>query len=169
MRLSQRLFTVILFLTVSAVHAQSLAPEAVTSVGVKMTQSNGSLSFTVGELVVEPMIDANGNTLDGGFTPGAVSSTTVQPVSLPEVAVLNVNVYPNPTADMVTVQVQEAALDKFVIELNDALGKVLYTGTYAGIGNNIGINLSTYPSGVYILNLRQTDGLLLGSYRLIRN
>jgi hypothetical protein len=167
-KFTQHLLFFLLMLTVSAASAQNLTPEAVTSVGVKMTQSNGSLSFTVGELVVEPMTDANGNTLGGGFTSGAANSTTVLPVTLPESEVLSVNVYPNPTADMLTVDVQHASLDRFVLELNDVFGKLLYTGTYAGMSNRIGVNLSQYSAGSYILNLRQTDGLLLGTFRVVR-
>ena len=38
--------------------AQEIAPQSVNSTGGKMTQSNGSLSFTVGELVVLSFEDA---------------------------------------------------------------------------------------------------------------
>jgi hypothetical protein len=96
----KHLLTLTLFATALAAQGQSLTPAAVTSAATKMTQSNGSLSFTVGELVVLTQTDANGNTLGGGFTSGAASTTTVTAVSTPDAAQLMVNVYPNPTADM---------------------------------------------------------------------
>jgi len=150
------------------VFSQSLSPEAVTSAGIKMVQPSASVSFTVGELVVEPLTDSNGNTLGSGFTSSAANSTSVLPVTLPESEVLGVRVYPNPTSDLLTIDVSNATIEMFVVELNDMLGKSLQSGTYAGLNNRIGINLSQYPSGNYTLHLRQTDGKLLGAFRIVR-
>lgn len=44
-------------------HSQIIAPQLVNSSGTKMSQSNGSLSFTIGELVVLSQTDQQGNTL----------------------------------------------------------------------------------------------------------
>ena len=61
--------------------AQSVAPQSVNSSGAKMTQANGSLSFTVGELVVLTQTDSQGNSLGSGFT----SSATLTTVSIQEI------------------------------------------------------------------------------------
>jgi hypothetical protein len=74
-------FLTLTLLTAASVasYAQTLAPAAVTSAATKMTQSNGSLSFTVGELVVQTQTDANGNTLGGGFKKSFGSGTKRTP------------------------------------------------------------------------------------------
>jgi uncharacterized membrane protein YkgB len=71
--------------------------------GSKMIQANGSLSFTVGELVVLTQTDNQGNTIGSGFTAGATLSTIS--IQEPDANVLNVKVFPNPSADLVNIQI----------------------------------------------------------------
>jgi hypothetical protein len=73
----KQIFLFFFFLFALGSNAQIIAPQSVNSAGVKMTQSNGPLSFTVGELVVLQQYDANGNSLGGGFTNSSTLSTTV--------------------------------------------------------------------------------------------
>jgi hypothetical protein len=148
--------------------AQSLAPQAVNTAGVKFTQANGSLNFTVGELVVKNQTDANGNTLGSGFTNAATGSTTVLSVNTPDKDVLNVSVYPNPTTDLLTVDVAATTLSQLVVEITDLQGKTLSSSQYAGISNKIGINTAAYAVGTYLLLLKNESGKLLGNYKIIK-
>ena len=148
--------------------AQNLAPAAVTCAATKMTQSNGSLSFTVGELVVETQTDGNGNTLGGGFTNGSTSSTIITSVQQPNEEKLMVNVYPNPTADMLTLDVQHIDVDAYTITIFDVSGKQVYTANHAGVSGRININLSSFESGTYLLNLTSNKQETLGTYQVIR-
>lgn len=158
----------VVMLLASSSQAQSIAPQAVNSAGVKMTQSNGSLNFTVGELVVKNQTDANGNSLGNGFTSSATGSTTVLSVKTPDKDVLNVSVYPNPTTDLVTVDVASTNLSRLVVELTDLQGKTISSSQYAGISNKIGINTAAYAEGTYILLLKTESGKLLGNYKIIK-
>lgn len=146
--------------------AQEIAPESVNSAGGKMSQSNGSLSFTVGELVVLSFEDGQGNTLNGGFTSGA----TITTVSISEVdpALLSVHIYPNPTTELVTVEIAEAHTDEFVIEIIDNAGKLVSSETYSGISSKIGINCSSWEKGGYYLHIKSNDNTVLGTYQIIK-
>jgi hypothetical protein len=148
--------------------AQSLAPQAVNTVGVKFTQANGSLNFTVGELVVKNQTDANGNTLGSGFTNAATGSTTVLSVNTPDKGILNVSVYPNPTTDLITVDVVSTTLSRLVVEITDLQGKTISSSQYAGISNKIGISTAAYAAGTYLLLLKNENGNLLGDYKIIK-
>ena len=148
--------------------AQSLAPQAVNAAGVKFTQASGSISFTVGELVVKSQTDTDGNTLGGGFTNSAAGSTSVLPVSVPDAQLLNVSVYPNPTTSLLTVEVASTNLSRLVVELTDLQGKTLSSSQYAGISNKIGINTAGYANGTYLLFLKTESGKVLGSYQIIK-
>jgi hypothetical protein len=164
----KHIFFILLLLGVSSAWAQSIAPQAVNTVGVKMTQSNGSLSFTVGDLVVKNQTDANGNSLGSGFTNSATGSTIVLSVSKPEKAILNVAVYPNPTTDLLTVDIASTNLSRLVVEITDLQGKTLSSSQYAGISNKIGINTAGYSAGTYLLLLKDESGTLLGNYKIIK-
>ena len=148
-------------------YAQSIAPQSVNSGGTKMTQSNGSLSFTVGELVVLSQKDSDGNTLGGGFTAGATLTT----VSIQETdtTVLDVKVYPNPTTDLVNIQINHSTIDQVVVTITDLQGKEVYNGKYAGISNVIGINTASYETGTYVLSLKNLNYQILGTYKIIKH
>lgn len=148
-------------------YAQSIAPQSVNSGGAKMTQTNGSLSFTVGELVVLSQTDSDGNTLGGGFTAGATLTT----VSIQETdaAVLDVKVYPNPTTELVNIQINHSTIDQVVVTITDLQGKEVYSGKYAGISNVIGINTASYATGTYVLSLKNLNNQVLGTYKIIKH
>jgi len=147
--------------------AQSIAPQSVNSSGTKMTQANGSLNFTVGELVVLTQTDSDGNTLGGGFTAGATLTT----VSIQETdaAILDVKVYPNPTTELVNIQINHSTLDQVVVTITDLQGKDVYIGKYAGISNVIGINTASYTTGTYVLSLKNLNNQVLGTYKIIKH
>jgi len=147
-------------------YAQSIAPQSVNSAGTKMSQNNGSLSFTLGELAVLTQTDSDGNTLGSGFTAGA-TVTTVS-IQEPNVSVLSVKVFPNPTTELVNIQINYSSLEQVIVSINDLQGKEVYNGKYAGISNTIGVNITSYVSGTYVLSLKNKNNEVLGTYKIIK-
>ncbi len=147
--------------------AQSIAPQSVNSGGSKMSQLNGSLSFTVGELVVLSQTDSQGNTLGGGFSAGATITTAS--IQETDAKVIDVNVFPNPTSDLVNIRINHSKLEQVVLYVSDLEGKELYYGKYAAISNTIGINTSAYAPGIYILSLKNNSNKVLGTYKINKN
>ena len=147
-------------------HAQSLAPQSVNSGATNMSQSNGSLSFTVGEVVLLTQTDAAGNSLSSGFTSGATLSTVA--VQEADARVLDVRVYPNPTSELVNIQLNHTTLEQVRVVVTDLQGKEVYSGTYAGITNVIGINTGAYSTGTYLLSLQSMKGQVLGTYKIVK-
>ena len=148
-------------------YTQSIAPQSVNSGGTKMTQANGSRSFTVGELVVLSQTDSDGNTLGGGFTAGATLTTAS--IQETDAAVLDVTVFPNPTAELVNIQINHSTIDQVVVTITDLQGKEVYNGKYAGISNVIGINTASYVTGTYVLSLKNLNNQVLGTYKIIKH
>lgn len=148
-------------------YSQSIVMQSVNSNGTKMTKGNGSLSFTTGELVVSSQKDTQGNTLGGGFT----SSSTLTTLSIQETdtAILDVKIFPNPSTELVNIQINNSKLDHFLVDITTMEGREVYQGKYTGILNVIGINTSNYAHGTYILTLRNTNNQLLGTYKIIKN
>lgn len=148
-------------------YAQSIAPQSVNSGGTTMLQSNGSLSFTVGELVVLSQTDSDGNTLGSGFSAG--STLTTLSVQETDAAVLDVNVFPNPTSDLVNIRINYSTVDQVVVTITDLEGKEVFNGLYAGISNIIGINTAAYAPGTYVLSLKKNNNQVLGTYKIIKH
>ncbi|MFN5371514.1 MAG: T9SS type A sorting domain-containing protein [Bacteroidia bacterium] len=148
-------------------YAQSIAPQSVNSSGTKMIQANGSLSFTVGELVLPSQTDSQGNALGGSFTAGATLNT----VSIQETdaAVLDVSVFPNPSSDLVNIRINRSILEQVIVSITDLPGKEVYKGKYAGVANIIGISTIGYAPGTYVLSLKNNNNQVLGTYKIIKN
>ena len=148
-------------------HAQTINPQSINSGGNSLAQVNGTLSFTVGELVVFGLIDIQGNTLGGGFTSGATLSTlSIQEI---DVSNLDVNVFPNPTQNLINIQINQLSYDELFVTITDLLGKDVYYGKYAGIPNIIRINTASYTSGTYILSLKNQNNQVLSTFKVTKN
>lgn len=147
--------------------AQEVAVESINCTGGSMFQSNGSLSFTVGELVVLSFEDDDGNTLNGGFPSGAVSVSTVS-VAENDNKIMTVNVYPNPTSELITVEVIDPRTDAFQIEIFDHSGRLISVSNYSALTSKIGINCSDWTKGSYILNIKSKNQENIGVYQIIK-
>ena len=147
--------------------AQSIAPSSLNSGGVNSTQANGSLNSTVGELVVLTFVDNQGNTINGGFFAGAtLSAVSIQE---PDASLLSVNVFPNPTTDLINIQINHTSLANLFLTVTDMQGKEVFHGKFAGVSNVIGINASSFAAGNYILSLQDSDRKNLGVYKIIKH
>jgi hypothetical protein len=147
--------------------AQSIAPQSVNSSGTKMSQANGSLSFTVGELLVLSQTDIDGNLLGSGFSTGATLTTAS--IQESDSTVLDVSVFPNPTSDLVNIRINHSKLEQVVVSIVDLKGKVVYNGKYAGISNTIRINTTDYALGTYVLSLKNNANQIYGIYKIIKH
>lgn len=146
--------------------AQSLTPQAVHSCGSTFTQSNGSLSFTVGELVIIPQVDSSGNSLNSGFTAGA-TITTIS-IDEPDPTVIDMKVFPNPVTDKINISVAFAKVDRALVVISDVGGKEAYRGNLISFPGVIELETSSLVSGTYILSVIADSGSVLGTYKLIK-
>ncbi len=147
--------------------SQSISPQSINSGATSMSQVNGSLSFTVGELVVLTQTDSEGNTLGGGFTSGSTISTAK--LQEPKAEILQVLVFPNPTSDLLNIQINHSAIKQLLISIVDMQGKEVFAGRYTVLSNTIGINTAQFEIGTYFLNLKDTNNEILGTYKLIKH
>jgi hypothetical protein len=147
--------------------SQSISAQSINSGATSMSQANGSLSFTVGELVILTQVDSEGNSLGSGFTSGATITTAT--IIEPSANILNVLVFPNPTSSLLNVQINHATIDQLILEIVDLQGKEVFSGKYSALTNTIGINTAQFETGTYFLNLKDTRDEILGTYKVIKH
>lgn len=126
-----------------------LAQESPTSSGGNLTGSNGSVSYSVGQVVYLTQTGSN----------GSISQGVQQPYEISEVLgtedftnlIQDVKIYPNPTANNLTLNLinnNNLALHFQIIDLN---GKVHKSEKITTIETNISI--SSLPSSIYFLKI----------------
>lgn len=126
-----------------------VAQESPTASGGDATGTNGSVSYTVGQIAYLSSTGSN----------GSISEGVQQPYEISEVLgtedfsnlITDVKIYPNPSTDVLTLNLihqENVALDYQIIDNN---GKLLKSEKI--MANETNINVSTLPSSIYYLRI----------------
>ena len=105
------------FLFATAIQAQ----EVVTTAGSHGETSSGSLSWTVGESVIETITDGT-ITLTQGFQQSKLTVTAINDLKIPGI---ELSVYPNPTNSFLSIEVKADKQRDLLLSLFDLHGRLI--------------------------------------------
>lgn len=142
-------------------YSQSLSPEVIATAGDHFSSGEAQLSWTIGEPVIE-LFEAHGLILTQGFHQTNLLVTAVESV----IANLSVKVFPNPVANHLTIDGQELPED-FRLDFTDAIGRPLQQQLLPS-GSTIQMNLSSYPSGMYLLRLSSKKNQTTQTFKILK-
>ena len=123
------------------------AQEAVSTAGSYGETSTGSLSWTVGEPVIETITDGT-NTLTQGFQQSKLAVTAINDLKFPGI---ELSVYPNPTNSFLSIEVKTDKQRDLLLSLFDINGKLILQKKMAG--NKQTIKMQNYKPATYILKV----------------
>lgn len=136
--------------------------------GGNVKGASGSLTYTMGQFAIETTYGkvTNASRVAANLREGVQQTYTVEELRIDGVQPLdcNVNVYPNPTVDYVTVGLANDIPDLHY-ELYSIDGKLLQKGTIQQAEQNI--EMRNYAAGTYVLRL--AAGRASNSYRIVKN
>ena len=136
--------------------------------GGNVKGASGSLSYTMGQFAIETAYGkvTNASCVAASLREGVQQTYTVEELRIDGVQPLDfdVTVYPNPTADNVTVSLGNDIPD-MRYELYSIDGKLLQKGRLLGAEQDI--EMRDYAAGGYVLRL--TAGRSSNSYRIVKN
>lgn len=124
--------------------AQDLDQNVTATAGAYSENATGSLSWTIGETVVETVSDGT-NTLTQGFQQGNLSVTTL--IKKTELS-SNLKVYPNPVENILHVETDKTGMDYQLLNIN---GQAVSNGKLENMTQEI--NFSDLPAGTYFLKI----------------
>ena len=136
----------IIFLGLTNLQIQ--AQEAISTTGGDSNGSNGSVSYSIGQVVYSTNIDVNGNSVSEGVQqPYEISVTT----SIPEAKdiSLKLSAYPNPTTEYLTIKVEDYKFAELKYLFFDINGKLLKTVKATGKETNIKVN-NLIPANYFV-------------------
>ncbi len=160
---------VLSFAVTAFAQSPSISREVIAAGGDYFTSPVGSLSWTLGEPVVETVVNGGINiVLTQGFQqPDELDSIPIGIFTPTASNNVFVSMYPNPVAHSIRLDVKYDDNSRIRIELIDLLGRVLNSDeldVQKNLISNYQIDVSTLASGMYIFRL--TDkGQLLNSYK----
>lgn len=140
----------------------SNAQELISSGGSNLSNTNGSISFSIGELMVETLSDGS-NYLTQGFHQPKLSITDIS-----ELVDLKFNVlaYPNPTSDVLQLQIESEYAENMNFMLYDVNGRKIIQEKI--IDTETSIQLNHLKSGIYILRIFKMDQEIK-TFKIIKN
>jgi hypothetical protein len=141
--MKNKLFILILLLNAIAMQAQ----QVISTAGDYNSGTSNSLSWTLGEGVIETFTGTN-VILTQGFQQSKLTITAIKEVPGNS---LEISAYPNPTADFVTLKITTESVKNFKYMLYDLYGKLLAEQKLVNSETKIPFN--NLASGTYLLKL----------------
>ncbi len=156
------------FIITANAQSPSISREVISSGGDYFTSPIGSLSWTLGEPVVETVQNSSINLiLTQGFQqPEEIIDTTIFIREIPKSNVF-VNLYPNPTASFVRMDLKYDHTSRIRIELVDMLGRIHHADEInvdKNLMSNYQLDVSSLSAGMYMFRLT-SEGKLLNTYK----
>lgn len=140
-----------------SMYAQSLSRQVVASAGGATSNSAGSLSSTVGEIVIATATSGS-FLLTQGFQQPDANPTGIGGTKQ---VTVNYNLYPNPAQDVITLSLQSAGEVSVGCYIYDASGKLLLQEDKAVVNAtryNHTFNIASFAAGNYFLKVVNTTG-----------
>jgi hypothetical protein len=131
-----------LFVSIS-IHAQ----QVISSTGGTASNGSGTLSFTLGELVIDTRT-SGGTTITQGFHQTKLTITAVS--ELPCLT-FSITAFPNPTSDFVTLKTARENNEKLTYGLFDMQGKLLLKGEL--LQGEAQVPFATFAAATYIIKI----------------
>ena len=116
-----KLFTIIMLGLAQSIGVQ--AQEAIPATGGNASGSDGSLSYTIGQVFYTTNTGTNGSKADGVQQPYEIS--VVVGIEQTRDIDLVCTAYPNPTTDLLILELGGDATEEFFFQLYDIMGKLL--------------------------------------------
>ncbi|PLX26212.1 hypothetical protein C0581_04930 [Candidatus Parcubacteria bacterium] len=157
MKKTLSLFSLCLFLSIS-----SIAQELISNNGAYYSNANGSLTWSVGEAVITTISDGT-DTLTQGFHQSRFSFVSIYESYFEDISVI---IYPNPTANQFSIDINTSDISGFTYTMFDLNGKLLCKKE---IANNItDVDMQNYPAATYYVSVYK-DGISVKATQIIKN
>lgn len=153
--------TFIILLITMALSLTATGQQITATAGDVHENSNGSLTFTLGESVIGTL-SSDGNILTQGFHQNNVQ---VAITAVHDPAFSAVKVFPNPTADKLFIHAENTNLHGSIYFLHNFNGQQLRAGNITG--TEISIELASLVPGTYMLTILRDEKIRV-TYKIIK-
>ncbi|ESU27107.1 hypothetical protein FLJC2902T_22150 [Flavobacterium limnosediminis JC2902] len=124
------------------------AQEAIASSGENVSGSSGTISYSVGQIVYTTATGTNGSLSQGVEQP--IEIQTLSGADNFNVS-LELSIYPNPTTDLLYLQVKESNFENVQYQLFDFNGRLLENKRVTTASTTI--QMEKYPGAIYLLKV----------------
>lgn len=139
------------------------AQNSTNATGGEATGTNGTASYTVGQLFYSSSSAANGNVTPGVQQAYEISTT----LGIDEKNInLGLSVYPNPTTNFLTLKIEDSAIADYSFQLLDLHGRLLETQKVKSASTNVA--MERFPKAIYLLKVSKNNQVIK-IFKIIKN
>ncbi len=139
------------------------AQESVNTSGGGAQSATGSVAFSVGQVVYTYHQGSGGSVAQGVQQPYKIEPSGLQD----ENSAIQLSVYPNPTQDIVYLEIKEFQNTRIQYQLYTIDGGLIEEKTALSSMNEI--NLLAFPSAAYVLRVTDEKNKIIKSYKISKN
>jgi hypothetical protein len=150
---------VFLLLGLGGLHAQ----ESTTASGGDATGSGATVAYSVGQVVYTTNASASGTVSQGAQQAYEIFTVGIQETELN----ISLSVFPNPTADNLTLRISDYNNEKLSYQLYDVRGKLFINGQITG--QQTEINTVNLPSATYFIHVVNNKNKQVQLFKIIKN
>ncbi len=140
------------------------AQKAIPASGGNASGSDGSVSYTVGQLLYTTNTGTNGSVAEGVQQPYEISVV----VGIEQARDINLicTVYPNPATDLLTLEVEIADNENLFFQLYDVMGKLMVSKKLIDIKTTI--SMANLAPATYFLKVTDNQKVVK-TFKIIKN
>ncbi|MBN2730348.1 MAG: T9SS type A sorting domain-containing protein [Bacteroidales bacterium] len=156
----KKIFSLLFITTIFSIAVN--AQELVSNSGAYFSNSSGSLAWSVGEAVIATISDGT-DTLTQGFHQSKFIFTDISESQLEGISV---SVFPNPTTENISIEIESADLKGFSYTLLDQHGKLLRNKEITDKITEV--DMLNHPAATYFVSVYK-DGISVKTIQIIKN
>lgn len=141
----------------------SYAQQVVASSGNTGSAAGYKVDWTLGEPVIETISGSN-HILTQGMHQSKLLVTAIGEMEFPG---LEVKVYPNPTGRFLNIEIIQNGNEQFLYEVTDITGRK--SALKQMHAKTEGIDMVSYVSGIYFLNVTTRNREYIKTFKIIKN
>ncbi len=160
--MKKRRFTVLCLFGGLQGFSQSISPEVIASAGDSFQSNTVQLDWTIGELAIHSLSNTDQSLTEGFHQP----YFTLTPISELPLALGQLALFPNPTADLLALEMTFEQEQHIELQLFDRQGKLVWTAQYTGRVLREQISLKEFANGAYFLSLQVAGSAERYTYKI---
>jgi hypothetical protein len=153
---------IVLLFTLLLVAGLAHAQESTNTSGGEATGSGGSVSYSVGQVVYTTNAGSSGSVAQGVQHAYEINVVGIIDKQLN----IALNAYPNPTTDVLTLQISNYDNEKLMYQLYDLNGKLLSSAQI--IAQQTQINTATLPTSTYFIDVLNQENQKVQSFKIFK-
>jgi hypothetical protein len=143
--------------------AQQIAPATINSAAQSGQLNGNTISYSIGDYAIINLADSS-YSISGSF----MGSTLITAIELNAPDFGKVTVFPNPSSDLLFAELTDISALEIHLSLYSADAKEIIKQQFANLNQQLSINISKLPAGIYFLILKDEKGQIISEHKLLK-